>query len=106
MDGWAETYYKTEEDYINGKNKVLPYAVNCETPERVGILSKALKDAGFTYAVTGNGIPNLMTSFLVNIAFKKYAKIPYPVHYESANDRVYTLEEFLNEILKPVLCKP
>ena len=34
MDGWTETYYRTEEDYLNDKDKVLPYAVNCKTPER------------------------------------------------------------------------
>ena len=95
MDGWAETYYRTEEDYTYGKNKVLPYVVNCKTHERVGILSKSLRDAGFTYAYTMSGIPSQLTSFLVNISFKKYAKIPYPVHFESANDHVYTLEEFM-----------
>ena len=98
MDGWAETYYKTEEDYINGTNKVLPYVVNCESHERVGILSKALRNAGFTYAPTMSGIPSQMTTFLVNMSFKKYTKCPYPVHYASVNDRVYTLEEFMEEV--------
>jgi hypothetical protein len=103
MDGWAETYYKTEEDYINGNNKVLPYAVNCKTHERVGILSKTLKEAGFTYAVTSTGIPNRMTSLLVNMTFRKYAKCPYPVHYETVNKRVYTLEEFMDEVLSKIV---
>ncbi len=98
MDGWAETYYRTEEDYLNGKNKVLPYVVNCKTPERVGILSKALRNAGFTYTATLSGIPNQMTYFLINISFKKYTKVPYPVHYGSVNDRVYTIEEFMEEV--------
>ena len=102
MDGWAETYYKTEEDYINGKNKMIPYAVNCKTHERVGILSKALRNAGFTYASTMSGIPSQMTSFLINMSFKKYAKIPYPVHFETVNDRVYTLEEFMDEVLNKI----
>ena len=97
MDGWTETYYRTEEDYINSRNKVLPYAVNCKTPERVGILSKALKEAGFTYAVTFTGTPSMMTSFLVNMAFKKYAKCPYSVSYTCVNARVYTMEEFMEE---------
>ena len=99
MDGWAETYYRTDEDYENGLNKVLPYAVNCKAKEKIGILTKALKDAGFTYAVTSTGIPSMMTSFLINMEFKKYAKIPYPVHYGCVNDRVYTVEEFLDEVL-------
>ena len=99
MDGWAETYYRTEEDYIYGKNKVLPYAVNCKTHERIGILSKALKEAGFAYAVTFIGIPSRMTSFLVNMTFKKYAKCPYPVNFKTVNDHIYSMEEFMDEIL-------
>ena len=103
MDGWAETYYRTEEDFISGKNKILPYAVNCKTHEKVGILSKALKDAGFTYAVSFAGISSRMTSMLVNMTFKKYAKCPYPVKYKTINDRVYTLEEFIDEVLNKIV---
>ena len=98
MDGWAETYFKTEEDYINDKNKVRPYAVTCKTHERVGILSKALRNAGFTYASTMSGIPSQMTSLLINMSFKKYAKIPYPGHFDVVNDHVFTLEEFMDEV--------
>lgn len=98
MDGWAQTYYRTEEDYKQGTNKVLPYAVNCKEHKRISILTKALNDAGFTYACTFTGTPSLMTSFLVNTEFKIYAKVPYPVGYNCVNDRVYTIEEFFEEM--------
>ena len=99
MDGWQETYYRTEEDFKACKNKVLPYAVNCMERQRIGLLTTPLREAGFTYAVTCHGLPNQMTSFLINLEFKKYAKILYPIHFECVNDRVYTIEEFLDEIL-------
>jgi len=101
VEGWAETYYRTEEDFQAGRNKVLPYAVNCKVQQNIGILTDRLKAAGFTYAPTYTGVPSLMTSFLVNMEFKKYAKIPYPVHFECVNDRVYTIDEFFEEILQP-----
>lgn len=99
MDGWNETYYRTEEDFKGRKNKVLPYVVNCMSRQRIGLLTNPLREAGFTYAVTCHGIPNQMTSFLVNLEFKKYAKIHYPIKFECVNDRVYTIEEFLEEVL-------
>ncbi len=103
MDGWAETYYRTEEDYKARKNKVLPYAVNCKYKTRIGLLTKPLREAGFTYAVTCSGTPNQLTSFLINLEFKKYAKIPYPVNFENKGNKVYDIDEFLKEILEPYL---
>lgn len=102
VDGWAETYYRTEEDFQTGRNKVLPYAVNCKEQQNIGILTNCLKAAGFTYAPTYTGIQSSMTTFLVNLEFKKYAKIPYPVHFECVNERVYSIEEFLKEVFAPV----
>lgn len=103
MDGWAKTYYRTEEDYVNRKNKVLPYAVNCKEQKRIGLLTKALKDANFSYAHTYTGTPSLMTSFLINLEFKVYAKIPYPVYFDNVGNRVYSIEEFLEEVFMPFL---
>ena len=100
MDGWAETYYRNERDYTNGKNKVLPYAVNCQEKERIGLLTKRLKAEGYTYAASLTDISNQITTFLVNTEFKKYAKIPFPAKYACVNDRVYSIEEFIEEVLK------
>ena len=60
-----------------------------------------MKTVEFTYAHTYTGVPSLMTSFLVNMEYKKYAKIPYPVHFECVNDRVYSIDEFFEEVLQP-----
>ena len=71
MDGWAELYYRTENDYKAKENKVLPYSVNCGEHKNIGVLVNILKDAGFSYVVTTTGAPSLMTSFLVNLKFRK-----------------------------------
>ena len=101
MDGWAELYYRTENDYKAKENKVLPYSVNCGEHKNIGVLVNILKDAGFSYVVTTTGAPSLMTSFLVNLKFRKYYKVPYPVRFACAEDRVYTLDEFLDEVFTP-----
>ena len=101
MDGYAELYYRTEEDYKAKKNKVLPYSVNCGEHKNIGVLVNLLKDAGFSYVVTTTGTPSQMTSFLVNLEFKKYYKLPYPVRFACVEDRVYTLDEFLDEVFTP-----
>ena len=101
MDGWAELYYRTENDYKAKENKVLPYSVNCGEHKNIGVLVNILKDAGFSYVVTTTGAPSLMTSFLVNLKFRKYYKVPYPVRFACVEDRVYTLDEFLDEVFKP-----
>ena len=101
MDGWAELYYRTENDYKAKENKVLPYSVNCGEHKNIGILVNILKDAGFSYVVTTTGTPSLMTSFLVNLKFRKYYKVPYPVRFACVEDRVYTLDEFLDEVFTP-----
>ena len=98
MDGWAETYYRTEEDYELRKNKVLPYAVNCKVKDNIGKLTTRLREEGYTYAETFAGIPSQMTSFLVNTEFRKYTKIPYPVKFECVNDKVYSIEEFIEMV--------
>lgn len=102
MEGWAEMYYRTEADR-EAENKVLPYAVNCKEQKRIGILVNWLKDAGFTLVPTSTGKPSLMTSFLVNLEFKKYYKIPYPVHFSCVGDRVYSIEEFIEEVLTAII---
>ena len=81
MEGWAEMYYRTEADR-EAENKVLPYAVNCKEQKST---------------------PSLMTSFLVNLEFKKYYKIPYPVHFSCVGDRVYSIEEFIEEVLTAII---
>ena len=101
MDGWAELYYRTENDYKAKENKVLPYSVNCGEHKNIGVLVNILKDAGFSYVVTTTGAPSLMTSFLVNLKFRKYYKVPYPVRLACVEDRVYTLDEFLDEVFTP-----
>lgn len=101
MDGWAELYYRTENDYKAKENKVLPYSVNCGEHKNIGVLVNILKDAGFSYVVTTTGTPSLMTSFLVNLKFRKYYKVPYPVRFACVEDRVYTLDEFLDEVFTP-----
>lgn len=101
MDGWAELYYRTENDYKAKENKVLPYSVNCGEHKNIGVLVNILKDAGFSYVVTTTGAPSLMTSFLVNLKFRKYYKVPYPVRFACVEDRVYTLDEFLDEVFTP-----
>ena len=60
MDGWAELYYRTENDYKAKENKVLPYSVNCGEHKNIGVLVNILKDAGFSYVVTTTGAPSLM----------------------------------------------
>ena len=102
MRGWAEMYYRTEADR-EAENKVLPYSVNCKEQKRIGILVNRLKDAGFTLVPTSTGTPSLMTSFLVNLEFKKYYKIPYPVHFSCVGDRVYSIEEFIEEVLTAII---
>ena len=103
MDGYAELYYRTEAEHKNESNKVLPYAVNSEEHKDIGILVNMLNDAGFTFVLTTTGTPNLMTTFLINLDFKKYYKIPYPVKFECMGDRVYTVDEFLEEVFTPYL---
>ena len=76
MEGWAEMFYRTEADR-EAENKVLPYAVNCKEQKRIGIL--------------------------VNLEFKKYYKIPYPVHFSCVGDRVYSIEEFIEEVLTAII---
>ncbi len=102
MDGWAELYYRTDADQ-EADNKVLPYAVNCEEHKKINFLVNRLKDAGFTLVPTSTGTPSLMTSFLVNIEFKKYYKIPYPVHFSCVGDKVYSIEEFIKEVLTAII---
>ena len=94
MEGWAEMYYRTEADR-EAENKVLPYAVNCKEQKRIGILVNRLKDAGFTLVPTSTGTPSLMTSFLVNLEFK--------IHFSCVGDRVYSIEEFIEEVLTAII---
>ena len=101
MDSLFELYYRTEEDFEKERNRVLPYAVNCGELKRIGLLTSSLKEAGFTAVLTGTGIPSRMTSFLINLEFKKYYKMPYPVHASCVDDRVFTIEEFQKEVFEP-----
>jgi hypothetical protein len=103
MDGYAELYYRTEADYKVKRNEVLPYAVNCKEYNNIGILVNTLKEAGFSFVLETSGTPSLMTTFLVNLDFKKYYKIPYPVKFECVGDRVYTVDEFLEVVFTPYL---
>ena len=103
MDPVLELYYRSEEDYWKEQNKVLPYMVNCEDIKRCGLLTTPLKEAGFTYIVPGSGMPNRMAHFLVNLEFKKFYKMPYPVGSSCVNNRTYSVEEFIEEVLNPYL---
>ena len=101
MDSLFELYYRSEEDYTKKQNIVLPYAVNCEELKRIVLLTAPLKEAGFTPVPTGTGVPNRMTTFLINLDFRRYHKMPYPVHASCVDDRVFTIEGFLKEIFEP-----
>ena len=98
MDPVLEMYYRTEEDFLKKQNRVLPYMVNCGDLKRCGLLTTPLRAAGYTYIVPGSGIPNRMAVFLVNLEFKKYYKMPYPVGSSCVGSRIYTVEEFLEEV--------
>ncbi|MBO5631440.1 MAG: hypothetical protein J5965_20425 [Aeriscardovia sp.] len=100
MDGWAETYYRTEEDFATQKNKVLPYVVNCESKEKIESFTARLKEEGYTYAATVTGLPSTTISFLVNTQFKKYAKVPYPARFDCVNNRIYSIDEFIENFLE------
>ncbi len=98
IDELFELYYRTEEDFWKEQNKVLPYAVNCQELKRIDKLVKLLRAEGFSFVPTLKGFPNQMTTFLVNLDFKKYYKIPFPVHCSCVNGRIYTIEEFVEEV--------
>ncbi len=98
MDELFELYYRSEEDFYKQQNTVLPYAVNCKEHNRIPLLVSPLKEAGFTFVPTLKGFPNQMTSFLIDMDFKKYYKMPFPVGCNCVERRVYTVEEFIGEI--------
>lgn len=69
----------------------------------IGGLTLFLSCSSDDYPASDSGTPSLMTSFLVNLEFKKYYKIPYPVHFSCVGDRVYSIEEFIEEVLTAII---
>jgi hypothetical protein len=39
-----------------------------------------------------------MAHFLVNLEFKKFYKMPYPVGSSCVGDKIYSVEEFFEEV--------
>ena len=97
---WRLAYYPTEEDADTGneEKEVLPYSVRYKTLEEMETLTKMLEDTGFNCCFHREK----MRSLLINTTFMTWAVYPKRVHLPRVDDRTYTTQEFIDEVLTPI----
>lgn len=93
-----EVYYEHYRENCRGRywdeEKSLPYSVKFSDEASKCEMADTLNRAGFTCVNGLNNYPVL----LINLELKRWASITKPCKHSSINDRLYSYQDFLDEI--------